>query len=205
MLDKDERYQNFVERYRSDDVPWDDTLPPPEVIDLTTRLSPGKALDLGCGYGRTAIYLARQGWVVDAIDFVPQAIEEARRRAQQASVADKINFHQSSVTALDFLNGHYTLGIDIGCMHVLDEDESLVYCAQLRRLLSAGATYLLFVRLEAETETNEKQENGPRGIEEETIHRLFDDGFALEKVERGVTKMADKPVWHSGWFWFRRQ
>ncbi len=42
-------------------VPWDRALPPPEVIALAAELPPGRALDLGCGYGRASIYLAQHG------------------------------------------------------------------------------------------------------------------------------------------------
>ena len=41
-----------------------------------------RILDLGCGPGRASIYLARLGWQVDGVDFVPQAIATARQRAR---------------------------------------------------------------------------------------------------------------------------
>lgn len=87
-----ESLARFTERYTNGQVPWDDSLPPPEVQALVATLPPGRALDLGCGYGRTAIYLAQHGWQVDAIDFVPQAIAEAEKRAMAAGVAPKFSF-----------------------------------------------------------------------------------------------------------------
>jgi SAM-dependent methyltransferase len=44
-------------------------------------LTPGRALDLACGEGRNAIWLARQGWQVTAIDFSGIAVERGRRLA----------------------------------------------------------------------------------------------------------------------------
>ncbi len=48
------------------------------VAQETADLPPGRALDLACGEGRNAIWLARRGWRVTAVDFSPVAIEKAR-------------------------------------------------------------------------------------------------------------------------------
>lgn len=195
-------YEQMVERYASGVLPWDEVSPPPEVADLIARLSPGRALDLGCGYGRSSIYLAQHGWQVDGVDFVPQAVAKAKTRAQSAGIAAKIQFHQASVAALDFLTGAYDFALDVGCMHALDDVELDTYAAGLRRLLRPGATYLLFVRLR---QPDADPENGPRGIPERVVRRLFAQGFVLEQVERGETLVEDQPVWASAWFLFRRQ
>jgi SAM-dependent methyltransferase len=54
-----------------------------EVVDLT----PGRALDLGCGEGADAIWLARRGWTVTAIDISDVAVGRAREAAESAGVA----------------------------------------------------------------------------------------------------------------------
>lgn len=75
----------FVEmtnRYTEQNLPWDVELPPPEVLEVVDLLSPGRALDLGCGFGRTCRYLAKHGWQCDGVDFVEQAIVTARQRTQ---------------------------------------------------------------------------------------------------------------------------
>ena len=116
-MDESNRQQSFVERYESGQIPWDDQLPPPELIELADSLEPGKALDLGSGYGRSSIYLAQRGWQVDGIEFVPKAVEESRKRAQETGAGSSAKFHVSDVTQLDFLQGAYDLAVDIGCMH----------------------------------------------------------------------------------------
>jgi SAM-dependent methyltransferase len=50
-------------------------------------LTPGRVLELGCGSGRNAIYLASLGCSVDAVDFSSQAIEWAQQRAKPAGVS----------------------------------------------------------------------------------------------------------------------
>ncbi len=199
----DETYQRFAERYAAGAVPWDQSEPPPEVVALTAVLPPGRALDLGCGYGRTTIYLAQHGWQVDGIDFIPQAIAAARQRAEAAGVSDRATFYEASVAAMGFLHGRehgrYQLAIDVGCLHALTEPQRLAYRDELTRLLEPGATYLLFARLGVR-----EGEEGPRGIEETAVLALFAADFMLEKSEIGVTYVEDKS-WQSGWFWFRRR
>ena len=197
--EQQESMTRFTERYSTGQVPWDDALPPPEVQALVNKLKPGLALDLGCGYGRTAIYLAQHGWRVDGVDFVPQAIQEAQRRAEAQGVAQQIRFHVGSVADLNFLNGRYDLAIDIGCMHSLGLELQTAYRDELRRLLRPGATYLLFARLRS---PDDDPANGPGGAAESVLNTLFAP-FQLQKSEIGVTA-GDDYQWRSGWFWFTR-
>lgn len=192
----------FLERYDTGRVPWDDPMPPPEIISIADVLPPGRMLDLGCGYGRVAIYLASRGWLVDAIDFVPQAIETARRRAEDAGVSKRARFHLASAIELDFLIPYYDLAVDIGCMHSFTEEMMRGYKSHLDRLLAPGGYYILFAHLRSEVSTAD--EEGPRGIPEAVVMDLFAGEYTLERMERGVTQVEDRPPWNSGWFWFRR-
>ena len=191
-------YERLAARYASGDVPWDDDLPPPEVLELISNLPLGKALDLGCGYGRAAIYLASEGWRVDAVDFIPQAIAEATRRA--ADAGEEVRFHVAKVTDLDFLTGHYDFALDVGCGHSLNDEALGRYRDQLYRLLRPEGLFLFFVRIR---ELGQAQE-GPTGLEEQTIMGLFANGFVLEWMARGMTETEDGPSWASAWFCFRR-
>ena len=195
-------YERMKERYLAGSVPWDDALPPPEVVELVSRIEPGRALDLGCGYGRATIFMARHGWQVDGVDFIPEAVAEAAQRAEAAGVMDQVQFHTGPVSELGFLHGRYDFALDVGCMHSLDEAELQSYAAGLRRLLRSGAIYLLYARL---TDPDRDSESGPRGLPELTIKALFAEGFVLEKFIPGETVVEDQPVWSSAWFYFRRQ
>jgi tellurite methyltransferase len=60
--------------------------PTPVVVEIASHLPPGRALDLACGAGRNALWLAQRGWNVIAIDNSPAAIETLRQRALQLGI-----------------------------------------------------------------------------------------------------------------------
>jgi SAM-dependent methyltransferase len=79
--------QGWDERYRSGRAEERETEPNPLLAETCSKLPPGKALDLACGAGRNAIWLAQRGWSVTAVDGAPTAIEILRRRASEGGVA----------------------------------------------------------------------------------------------------------------------
>ena len=58
------------------------------VADVAAGLEPGRALDLGCGEGGDAVWLARHGWAVTGVDLSPTAVARGRRAAAEAGVPD---------------------------------------------------------------------------------------------------------------------
>jgi SAM-dependent methyltransferase len=73
------------DRYRSGERPLEDleAAPTPLLIETARQIAPGKALDLACGTGRNALWLAEHDWSVTAIDGAPAAIEILRHRASE--------------------------------------------------------------------------------------------------------------------------
>jgi SAM-dependent methyltransferase len=79
---------DWDERYRSGMRPAEDreARPTPLLIDTANRLRPGRALDLACGTGRNALWLAENGWRVTAVDGSPAAIGILKQRAAASAV-----------------------------------------------------------------------------------------------------------------------
>jgi SAM-dependent methyltransferase len=76
------------ELYRSGERAEDsEAAPNPLLVKTCSNMPPGKALDLACGAGRNAIWLAQHGWNVTAVDGAPGAIEILRSRASALGVA----------------------------------------------------------------------------------------------------------------------
>jgi SAM-dependent methyltransferase len=83
------------ERYGSAERIWSGN-PNPQVVTHVADLPPGTALDLGCGEGADAVWLAARGWHVTAVDVSTVALERAAREAVKVGqeVADRINWKQ---------------------------------------------------------------------------------------------------------------
>ena len=74
------------DRYRQRELVWTAT-PNRFLVSEVAAMKPGRALDLACGEGRNAVWLAEQGWTVTGVDFSPVGIEKGRDLARQAGVA----------------------------------------------------------------------------------------------------------------------
>jgi SAM-dependent methyltransferase len=111
-----DRYLAQTEETRADEI----TSPTPLLARTARLLQPGKVLDLACGTGRNALWLAANGWQVTAVDGAPAAIEilreEAARRslAVDARVADlQAGEYQIAEAAWDFIAICYYLQRDL--------------------------------------------------------------------------------------------
>lgn len=186
----------FTERYRTGDLPWDHELPPPEIIAFAEANPPGRALDLGCGLGRAGVYLAQRGWQYDGVDFIAEAVAQAKERARAAGVAERTRFYCASVAQLDFLQPPYDLAIDVGCIHNLRGADLSGCAAEVARLVGPNGMYLLFARIA-------ERDDAPRGIPEATVQALFAPHFAIERVEHGESPFGGE-IAPSAWFWLRK-
>ena len=101
-------------------------------------IRPRRVLELGCGPGRNAVFLASRGCEVDAVDLSPAAIAWARERAAEAG-AD-VRFHCGDVFELTRadLGGPYDLVYDSGCFHHLPPHRRISYLQLLDRVLAPG-------------------------------------------------------------------
>jgi SAM-dependent methyltransferase len=83
------------DRYSSTDLVWS-AEPNRFLVEQLEGLAPGRALELACGEGRNALWLAKQGWTVTASDFASVAIDKAKARAQQLGL--EVDFQVADAT-----------------------------------------------------------------------------------------------------------
>ncbi|MET7368693.1 class I SAM-dependent methyltransferase [Streptomyces sp. NPDC005566] len=95
------------DRYRESDRIWSGN-PNTALVREVEGLKPGRALDLGCGEGADAVWLARWGWTVTATDISRVALERAAGHAADAGVADRIDWQWHALGA-SFPEGEYDL------------------------------------------------------------------------------------------------
>jgi SAM-dependent methyltransferase len=88
------------ERYRSSHQIWSGN-PNPQLVTEIADLRPGRALDVGCGEGADAIWLASRGWDVVAVDISDVALERAAQHAQAAdhTASTRIEWCQADLVA----------------------------------------------------------------------------------------------------------
>lgn len=102
----------------------------------------GRAIDLGCGEGDNAIFLAQNGFQVTGIDFSPAAITKAKAKAQDAG-AD-VEFFVDDLTQLSSVVGQFDLLVDYGTFDDLSMKDRTAYVDQVLPLAKPGANFLLW-------------------------------------------------------------
>lgn len=110
---------DWDKRYEKNDLPWDTGMPDQALINLVTgwpNIS-GKALDIGCGTGSNAIWLAEHGFEVTALDISTGAIALAKQRQVEHEVDICLLADDFLTCALD--TGVFDLVFDRGCFHCL--------------------------------------------------------------------------------------
>ncbi len=187
----------FEFQYRFGKPRWDTGVTPPEVVEMVEREKLGgkRALDLGCGTGTNAIYLARNGFQVVGLDFSHKAIAAAREKAKSAGV--EIEFRVGDVTRLDSLGvrGPFDFVLDIGCFHSVEPSRRLPYAAGIARLARPGAMFMLYAF------SPRKLLFRSVGVTVDEVKQTFEKDFTLDRIEEGT----DRGEITSAWVWFRRK
>jgi SAM-dependent methyltransferase len=101
-------------------------------------IRPGRVLDLGCGPGRNARFLAARGFTVDAVDLSPAGIAWAEEQARAAGVDVRFVCGDAFQLVGTELTGPYELVVDSGCFHHLPPHRRVSYLALLERVLAPG-------------------------------------------------------------------
>ncbi|MEP7023312.1 MAG: methyltransferase domain-containing protein, partial [Actinomycetota bacterium] len=131
------------ERYGSVSSLWSGN-PNPNLVSEAEGLPPGTALDVGCGEGADAIWLARRGWQVTGADLSAVALQRAAGHAAQAGppIAERISWRHTDVTAAGPGLGQFDL-VSAQYVHLLPGPRAEL----LRRLAASVAPggMLLFV------------------------------------------------------------
>ncbi|HQR41920.1 MAG TPA: methyltransferase domain-containing protein [Gemmatales bacterium] len=135
----------------------------------------GNVLDIGCGTGCNAIYLAERGHPVVAFDLVPQAIEQAKARLGHRDLP--VTFQVANVLKLPDL-GLFDTAIDAGVFHVFNDKDRPRYTENIRRHLKPGAKLYLICFSEHQPGTE-----GPRRVTQQEIRDSFRNGWVVESIE----------------------
>jgi SAM-dependent methyltransferase len=149
-------------------------------------------LDLGCGTGTNALYLAAHGWEVVGVDFSEPAIEAARSKAAGEAA---VRFVQGDVTRLRDLgiDGPFDLVLDIGCFHSVGRRRRGAYARGAARVARPDAVLAIFAWGPGWTLP------GSWRTREGEIRRRFGEAFELRRV------IAGREPPGAAWFVLRRR
>ncbi len=137
--------RDWDEHYASGQTPWDSGEPDTSLVAAVDdgTIPAGRALEVGCGTGTNALWLAKHGFDVLGVDLSPLAIDRARARMSDGSSAGRFE-------VLDFLTdppeGPFDFVFDRGCFHVFDASEVRARFATLvANVLAPGGLWLSLI------------------------------------------------------------
>ena len=174
------------ERYAATELVW--SAGPNQFVEKELAdLPPGRALDLACGEGRNARWLAQQGWQVTALDFSPVAIEKGRRLAEEQ--ADRIDWQVG-----DVLNTALPAELDLVVIAYL-QVPAAERATVMRRAFAALATGGRLFVIGHDTTNLTEGTGGPPDpavlyAAEDVLHDLAGEDLEVVRSERAARTVA---------------
>jgi ubiquinone/menaquinone biosynthesis C-methylase UbiE len=159
--------------YKEGNPPWDYGRPCDQLAGFVNENKPCRALDVGCGTGTDAIFLAKNGFNVSAIDISEEAIKIARSKAEKSGAT--VDFRVADVLNIPFETETFEFVNDNGCFHQLDKTVWESFVKEVSRVMKTKARYLMKC-------FSDKEPPNPRithRISKETIRQYFSESFNI--------------------------
>ncbi len=171
--------QNWWDRiYCEQRPPWDSDEPSTHLVGLVEggEVAPCKALDICCGKGTEAVYLAEKEFAVSGIDISSEAIRMAREKARDSGVS--VDFRVGDVLHMPFKDNTFDFVNDKGCFHVFGPEERQKFALEVNRVMKNGGRYILRC-------FSDKQpgDYGPYRISTEIITDTFSTLFEIDEIK----------------------
>jgi cyclopropane fatty-acyl-phospholipid synthase-like methyltransferase len=185
-----------------DDLPWHEDEAPRELEQaVAAKPNRGRALDVGCGSGFWSVFLARQGFDVTGVDFLPEAVRMARERADAEGV--EVNLVEADLLRWD-PEGTFELVMDRGTLNLIDSDDMPEYRGRLLRWLAPDGEYFLGHAIKRHP--LDWRPIGPRRRKHEEIVAFFEPDLELREYEHMTRKvpLPVGPTLRIGSYWFHR-
>lgn len=198
--------KKFMERvYRKakkpSDLLWHSEEPSPFLIEaIAKRSKAGRALDLGCGAGVFSVYMAKAGYEVTGIDFIPEALEMAKTYASEQGVS--VRWLMQDLLTWEPAE-KFDIILDSGCLHTISDKSA--FKDRVTRWLSPDGDFILghFGR----RNFFDWRPMGPIRRSKEELTQLFSPEMKLVKYENFIQKNVPLPIGPSVQlqsFWFKK-
>jgi len=125
------------------EIPWNNEQPPELLVELidTGKVMPCRAIDLGCGAGNYAVYLATKGFDVTGVDMSPTAMNFAKQNAKKKGVKCKL-LVGDVIEYLSETDGTWDFAYDWGLLHHIFPENRQKYVQGVHRILNTAGKYL---------------------------------------------------------------
>jgi cyclopropane fatty-acyl-phospholipid synthase-like methyltransferase len=167
---------------------------------------PAEVLELGCGNGRNAFYLARKGFSVDAIDFSESAIRLAKANISREN--NNPRFFRSSIFDQDYSGKRYDFVYDCGCLHHIAPHRRPGYLDLLKDRLSEGGLFgLVCFTTEGGSGLSDLQVYEERSLKgglaftEERLRIIFEKDFEILELRAMKEQASDSALFGLGFLW----
>ncbi len=159
--------------------------PSPVVVSAAADLEPGRALDLACGSGRHAVWLAERGFRVTAVDFSREALAQARERAAESGV--EVDWRRADVVAYEPEPAAYDLVL-VAYLHLPPEERKTALAHAAHGVAHGGA--LLVVGHDSRNlETGAPGPSSPA-----VLYTAADVAVDLPELEVELAEVVRRPV-----------
>ena len=147
--------------------PWDIGRPQKEFVRLEEAGEiVGSVLDVGCGTGENALFLASKGHDVWGVDFTPVAVERARYKAKERNL--NVTFLTQNALELHTLGKTFDTVIDSGLFHALNDEERPQFVTSVASVLHHSGTYFMLCFSDLEPGSY-----GPRRVTQRDVRNAF--------------------------------
>ena len=167
--------RDSFEEFYAGPAPWDIDKPQKPFVAVANLVT-SPVLDAGCGTGEHALFFAAHGHRVTGVDFVPEAIRRARRKAAERGLS--VRFQVKDALTLGDWGEQFASVIDSGLFHVFSDDDRHRYVQGLARVVEPDGR--LFLMCFSDEEPGEE---GPRRISRQELDEAFADGWEVESIQ----------------------
>ena len=181
-------------RYDEPPAPaWDVGRPQRAIYDLEVAGEIGsEVLDVGCGIGEHALFLADRGHAACGVDPSARAIAKAQKRARQRNLP--VCFVVEELLQLGRLGRPFDTAVDAGSFHRIDVAARPDYAASLRAVVEPGGR--LFVLCFGD---HERGRGGPRRVSQDELRAAFARGWRIDDIADSTIESHIYPGGANAW------
>lgn len=175
--------------YQSGEPPWETGQPSAELARVIAeeKIQPCRVIELGCGTGINALWLAQQGFDVTGVDSSRLAIEKARQRTAEAQVHVRLVVDDVLNLAQEYQP--FPFFFDRGCYHAVRQIDAQAYVRTLKRVTTPGAVGLL---LAGNARCPPPEGQGPPVVSAEELHAELQPAFEIVRLREFYFDTVEK-------------